>query len=294
VVHHSSEEYNLSTALRQTGSGFLFGWLFYLPLAVVGVPPLVFVVVGLVDLLYQFWVHTRHIGRLGWFDRVFCSPSNHRVHHGQNDWCLDRNYGGILMLWDRLFGTFTPERDDEPIVYGIRGQLRSFDPLWANAHVYADMARDMRLTHRWADKLRVLFKPPGWRPADAAAAAPRAAYDIRQFQRFDPPLPAALALHLLLQTAMLIAFSLHFLAMAPQWPLAGGLACATVIVGQLAALSRLAERGPAALGIEAARWGVGAGLLLLSPGHAWPWLLLWLAGGLAGLGLLRRQRVTAA
>ena len=90
VVHHSSEEYKLSTALRQTGTGFLLGWVFYLPMALLGVPPLVFVIVGRVDLLYQFWVHTRLVGRLGWFDRVFFSPSNHRVHHGRNDYCLDR------------------------------------------------------------------------------------------------------------------------------------------------------------------------------------------------------------
>jgi hypothetical protein len=294
VVHHSSEEYNLSTALRQTGSGFVFGWLFYLPLALVGVPPLVFVGVGLVDLLYQFWVHTRQIGRLGGFDRVFCSPSNHRVHHGQNDWCLDRNYGGILMLWDHLFGTFVDERDDEPIVYGIRGQLRSFNPLWANVHVYADMARDMRLARRWSDKLRVLFKPPGWRPADAAAAAPRPAYDITRFTRFEPPLPAALGVHALVQLAVLIAFSLHFLALAPSWPLAGALACATAITLQLAALSRLGERGRAGLGFEVARWGIGLLCVLLSPAHGWPWTLLWLAGGLAGLWLLRRQRLPVA
>ena len=106
VVHHQSEDYNLGTALRQTSSGFLLGWIFYLPLAVAGVPPLVFGVVALVDLLYQFWVHTQQVGKLGWFDRWFCSPSNHRGHHGVNARYLDKNYGGILIVWDRLFGLF--------------------------------------------------------------------------------------------------------------------------------------------------------------------------------------------
>jgi sterol desaturase/sphingolipid hydroxylase (fatty acid hydroxylase superfamily) len=110
VVHHQSEDYNLSTALRQTSSGFLLGWIFYLPMAVAGVPPLVFGVVALVDLLYQYWVHTQQIGRLGWFDRWFCSPSNHRVHHAVNDRYLDKNYGGILIVWDRLFGSFIERR----------------------------------------------------------------------------------------------------------------------------------------------------------------------------------------
>ena len=298
-VHHSSEEYNLSTALRQTATGSLFGWLFYLPMAVVGVPPLVFVTVGLIDLLYQFWVHTRQVGKLGWFDRVFCSPSNHRVHHGQNDYCIDRNYGGILVLWDRLFGTFVEERDDEPIVYGIRGALRSWNPLWANAHLYAAMAQDIRLTRRWSDKLQVLFKHPGWRPADAAAAAPRLVKDLRQFQRFAPPLPPVLGVHAAVQLALLIGLALHFLAIAPQLSLGFGLACATVIALQLAGLSRLTERGMAALGFEAARWGIGLALVLLSPAHGWPWALLWLASGVVGLvglikrGLLRRPHHSA-
>ncbi len=293
-VHHSSEEYNLSTALRQTATGSLFGWLFYLPMAVVGVPPLVFVTVGLIDLLYQFWVHTQQVGKLGWFDRWFCSPSNHRVHHGQNDYCLDRNYGGILVLWDRLFGTFAPERDDEPIVYGIRGALRSWNPLWANAHLYAAMAQDIRLTRRWSDKLRVLVKHPGWRPADAAAAAPRPVKDLRQFQRFAPPLPPALGVHALLQLALLIALGLHFLAIAPQLSLGAGLACATVIALQLAALSRLTERGTAALGYEALRWATLAAAVALSPLHGWVWLLPVLASGLLGAWLVRRPLAPAA
>ena len=109
VVHHQSEDYNLSTALRQTSSGWLVGWIFYLPMAIAGVPPLVFAVVALVDLLYQFWVHTEQVGRLGRFDRWFCAPSNHRVHHAVNDAYLDRNYGGVFMVWDRLFGTYAEE-----------------------------------------------------------------------------------------------------------------------------------------------------------------------------------------
>ncbi len=276
-VHHSSEEYNLSTALRQTATGHLFGWVFYLPLALLGVPPLVFVVVGLVDLLYQFWVHTRLVGKLGWFDRVFCSPSNHRVHHGQNDYCIDRNYGGLLIVWDRLFGTFVEERDDEPIVYGIRGALRSFNPVWANAYGYAAMWRDIRLTRSLADKLRVLVKHPGWRPADAAAALPLPAFEITRFERFAPPLPPALALNALLQLAVLIALALHFLAIAPQLGWVAGLTYAAVIVLQLAALSRLTERGLAARRLEVLRLGLGLAMVAVSPLHGWGWAMLVLA-----------------
>jgi sterol desaturase/sphingolipid hydroxylase (fatty acid hydroxylase superfamily) len=192
VVHHQSEEYNLSTALRQTGSGFVFGWLFYLPMAVIGFPPLVFGVVALVDLLYQFWVHTQQIGRLGWFDRWFCSPSNHRVHHGVNDIYLDRNYGGILMVWDHLFGSFQDELAAEPVVYGTRAPLRSFDPLRANVEVYARLARDAARTRRWADKIAICFRPPDWLPADLVTE--KAEFDLAAHQRFDPTTSRAAAL----------------------------------------------------------------------------------------------------
>ena len=139
VVHHQSQRYNLSTALRQTSSGAFLGWIFYLPMAVAGVPPEMFAVAAIVDLLYQYWIHTEVIGKLGWFDRWFASPSNHRVHHAVNDRYIDRNYGGIFMAWDRLFGTFVDET--ERCVYGTRAPLNSWDPLWANLEVYADLAR---------------------------------------------------------------------------------------------------------------------------------------------------------
>ncbi len=188
VVHHQSEDYNLSTALRQTSTGFLFGWIFYLPLALAGVPPLVFGTVALIDLLYQFWVHTQQVGKLGWFDRWFCSPSNHRVHHAVNDRYVDKNYGGILIVWDRLFGSFEEEDDAEPCVYGTRAPLRSWNPVWANLQVYRDLAVDSWRTRRWGDKLRVWLKPPGWRPTDVAARWPKPAFDMAAVRRFDPPL----------------------------------------------------------------------------------------------------------
>jgi hypothetical protein len=179
VVHHQSQEYNLSTALRQTASGGLLGWIFYLPLALLGVPPLLFGIVALVDLLYQFWVHTEHVGKLGWFDRVFCSPSNHRVHHAVNEGYVDRNYGGILVVWDRMFGTFQEEH--EPCVYGTRAPLNSWDPLWANLEVYAGLAATAWRTPRWRDKLALWFKPPGWEPA---GAWPKPGFDISTVQRW--------------------------------------------------------------------------------------------------------------
>jgi len=256
VVHHQSEDYNLSTALRQTSSGFLLGWVFYLPMAIAGVPPLVFGVVALIDLLYQYWVHTQQIGKLGWFDRWFCAPSNHRVHHAVNDKYLDRNYGGILIVWDRLFGTFVEEDDAEPCVYGTRAPLRSFNPLWANLQVYRDLWLDSWRARSWADKLRVWIEPPGWRPADVAARWPKAAFDITAMQRFDPPLSRGHAvLASVLFVAALAGLGL-FLWFVHQLSLAQQLAGSVVLVGALWAIGALTQpRAATARSAEAAALG---------------------------------------
>ena len=171
VAHHQSEEYNLTTALRQTSTGFLLGWIFYLPLFLVGIPAEVVVTVGSINLIYQFWVHTEHIGKLGWYEWFFVTPSNHRVHHAQNDVYMDRNYGGWLIIWDRLFGTFQEELENEPCIYGIRGPLHTFSPLWANVHIYAGMLQDAWYAGNWRDKLRVFVARSGWRPASDAGRA---------------------------------------------------------------------------------------------------------------------------
>ena len=217
VVHHQSQDYNLSTALRQTSSGALLGWVFYVPMALAGVPPLVFGVVALVDLLYQFWVHTEHVPKLGWFDRWFCSPSNHRVHHAVNDRYLDRNYGGILIIWDRLFGSFKEE--DEKCVYGTRSPLNSWDPLWSNAEVYWSLAQDSWHARNWLDKLRVWLKPPGWRPADVAARFPKPPFDIARLERYHPPVSRQVAWFGAIQFVVLLQGVALFLWHADSMPL---------------------------------------------------------------------------
>lgn len=203
VVHHQSQDYNLSTALRQTSSGALLGWVFYVPMAVAGVPPVIFGTVALIDLLYQFWVHTEHVPRLGWFDRVFCSPSNHRVHHAVNDHYLDKNYGGILILWDRLFGSFREE--DEKCVYGTRSPLQSWDPLWANTEVYWALLKDSWHARSWADKLRIWFKPPGWRPTELAQRFPKPAFELAAVKTYDPPASRGVMGFAALQFVVLLA-----------------------------------------------------------------------------------------
>ncbi len=251
AVHHQSEDYNLSTALRQPASGFLLDWLFYLPLALVGVPPLVLATVALIDLLYQYWVHTQQIGRLGWFDRWFCAPSNHRVHHAVNDRYVDKNYGGILLVWDRLFGSYEAEDPREPCVYGTRAPLHSFDPVWANLQVYGQLGLDSWRARRRNDKLRVWLKPPGWRPADVAARWPRPAFDIRTVQRFDPPLgrgAGALAVALfvvVLAGTSALLWNAHRMDSAPKLLAAAAIVLALWVMGRIT--QRSTQRGAAAL-----------------------------------------------
>ncbi|MDF3934007.1 sterol desaturase family protein [Pseudomonas citronellolis] len=218
-VHHQSEEYNLSTALRQTSTGFLFGWIFYLPMAVAGVPPLVFLTVAALNLLYQFWVHTRHIPKLGWFEWIFISPSNHRVHHAQNPVYMDRNYGGVFILWDRLFGTFQEELDEEPVVFGVTVPLASWNPLWANLQVYAALWRDARRAGNWWDKLRIWFMRTGWRPADVAARYPLQKPDLATFRKFEVPLSRGRQCYAALQFVGYVIGGTVLLGLGEGWPL---------------------------------------------------------------------------
>ncbi|OWQ85314.1 fatty acid hydroxylase [Roseateles aquatilis] len=237
AVHHQSEDYNLSTALRQPGSGWLVGWIFYMPMAILGFPPLVYAVVALVDLLYQFWVHTQQIGKLGWFDRWFCSPSNHRVHHAVNDPYLDRNYGGILVIWDRMFGSFQEELDHERCVYGTRDALASWNPWHANVQVYAKLLRKTRSTPRWRDKLRLWWEPAHWEPGVGARIAP--GYDPHARPLFDPvvdsshALGAAVLFVLLLGGVALFLWNAHRLGSGEQIAVLIGLLAGQVLTARL-------------------------------------------------------------
>ncbi|RBY87013.1 sterol desaturase family protein [Blastococcus sp. TF02A-26] len=170
VVHHSSEHYNLSTALRQTWTP-LTEWPFGAVLILLGVNPVLYVMASSINLLHQFWIHTEAIDRLPRpFEFVFNTPSHHRVHHGRNPQYLDKNYGGILIVFDRLFGTFEPEV--EPVRYGITKPVGSYNPLRIATAEYVAIVRDMRGDRRWAHRLARLVRGPGWTPSPAPAAVP--------------------------------------------------------------------------------------------------------------------------
>ncbi len=241
AVHHQSQSYNLSTALRQTSSGAFLGWIFFIPMALAGVPPAVIGIVALIDLLYQFWVHTEHVPKLGWFDRWFCSPSNHRVHHAVNDEYIDKNYGGVFVFWDRLFGSYQVENDLNPCVYGTRSALNSWDPLWANAQVYSGIFFDAWHASSWADKARAFLKPPGWRPADVAARFPRRAFNISEVQTFSPPISKAVQYFAMASFAVLLGLVAVFLWTADSASSAQHLVGVSSLLAMLWAVSAVTQ-----------------------------------------------------
>jgi sterol desaturase/sphingolipid hydroxylase (fatty acid hydroxylase superfamily) len=169
VNHHSSRHYNLSTALRQSWTTPLTGPVFWLPLAWLGFHPALILAQQGVSLVYQFWLHSERIGRLGPLEWVLNTPSHHRVHHGRNVEYLDRNYGGILIVWDRLFGSFEPER--APVDYGLTKNLDSFDPLVVGFHEWIAMARDCLRARGLRERLLRIFAPPGWSPDGSTRTA---------------------------------------------------------------------------------------------------------------------------
>ncbi|WP_161865685.1 sterol desaturase family protein [Pseudomonas yangonensis] len=301
AVHHQSEDYNLSTALRQTSTGFIFGWIFYLPMAVVGVPPLVFLTVAALNLLYQFWVHTRHIPKLGWFEWLFITPSNHRVHHAQNPIYMDRNYGGVFIVWDRLFGTFQEELDEEPVIFGVTVPLASWNPLWANLQVYAGLWSDARRASSWWDRLRIWFMPTGWRPADVAARYPQAKADLSNFRKFEVPLGRGAQVYALLQFV--------FYLLAGVWLLAQGdalsigavlLACLWMALG-LYSIGLWLENRSNAWQMECLRlvsnlpafWLAGELGMLTLDARAWTWLVAYSLASLLGIWLARGSAAPA-
>ena len=166
VTHHSSERYNLSTALRQPWSGFLLFWV-YAPMPLMGFAPAQIAKAGQLNLLYQYWIHTEAIDRLpARLEQVLNTPSHHRVHHGSNPQYLDKNYGGILITWDKLFGTFEPEV--RRVKYGLTKNIKTFNPVTIGYHEFADIARDVSAAQGWRNKLGHVWNRPGWQP-DAVA-----------------------------------------------------------------------------------------------------------------------------
>ena len=184
VNHHSSQEYNFSTALRQTWTSLFVGtWMPWIPLAILGFPPEMILAEQSFNLFYQFWIHTESVRRMpAWYEYLFNTPSNHRVHHASNPRYLDRNYAGVLMVWDRLFGSFAAESDADPPRYGIVKNIHTFNPFRIAFHEWIAMFRDLRSARSLREAAGLVFGPPGWRMdgSGQTSAAIRAAAQMQR------------------------------------------------------------------------------------------------------------------
>ena len=180
IIHHSSEEFNLSCALRQEISAIVrFGAIFMIPAALLGISPTIFAVLGPIHLFMQFWYHTRLINKMGWLEKFLVTPSHHRVHHAINTKYMDKNYGQILIVWDKLFGTFQAELEDEKPVFGIIRPANTWNPIIINYKHTWQLLKDAYFAKAWKDKIRIWFMPTGWRPKDVENQYPISTVDSK-------------------------------------------------------------------------------------------------------------------
>jgi len=217
VVHHQSEEYNLSVALRQSSLQVVWTFAFNLPIALIGFDTRDFVLISALNTLYQFWIHTETIGKLGWLEYIFNTPSHHRVHHGRNPKYIDKNHAGAFIIWDKLFGTFQAE--EERPVYGITKPINSWNAIWANMSHYSEMSQDLKRIPIWKDKIRYLFKKPGWLPDYLGGYRPAPEVNPATYKKYETPSPVPLNLYVLFQYTLCLVGTALFLFKAADFSL---------------------------------------------------------------------------
>jgi sterol desaturase/sphingolipid hydroxylase (fatty acid hydroxylase superfamily) len=278
--------HNLTVALRQGAFQGAFSWVFYLPLALLGFPPLMFLTLSSANTLYQFWIHTRLVGKLGPLEWVLNTPSHHRVHHGRNPKYIDKNHAGSLIIWDRMFGTFAAE-EDEP-VYGITTPLKSWNPVWAQVHYWIELGSKARHTGRWRDRFLLFWKPPGWHPADLGGFVRAPEVDRTTYLKYDPPASLGLRVYVLAHFVLVNAATTALLfntQRMPGWASAGA---AIAVVMSLASLGGLLDRRTWAFRLEVVRIvAVAAAAPALAPPIATATIV---AAGLGSLYWLLRYR----
>ncbi|KAJ3110454.1 hypothetical protein HDU96_006609 [Phlyctochytrium bullatum] len=311
VVHHSSEEYNQTTALRQSAFQHYISWMYYLPLAFILPPPL-FAAHGSFNTLYQFWIHTETIPKLGILEYILNTPSAHRVHHGRNPYCIDKNYAGTLIIWDRLFGTYQEELDSEPVLFGLTHNIKSFDPIWVQTHHFYHVFTTCWRTPGLMHKLAVLFAGPGWSPEKPhlrfgdlndipkvpnLAENPTADIDLYNpdlalIKRSGKTMAALMGLYVLAQFVVTLGCQMTFMSVESSLPLPAKAVAAAYIIGSLWVLGCFLDGKDASLGFETLRLGI------VAPATAWtlvkavgepmgavPGGLVGLAGVYAGVSL---------
>ena len=247
VVHHQSEDYNLAVALRQAILSGFTSLPFYVPLALLGVPTLAYATMLSLSTLYQFWIHTELVGKLGRAEAVLNTPSHHRVHHAVNPRYLDRNYGATFIVWDRLFGTFAEER--EPAVFGIVKPLGSFNPMWAQVEYWVQLWRKAHALPRRSDRIKVWFMPPDWKPAGAAWPEP----PVEGRRKHEAPVGRGERVYAGLQLVPVVAATFALMMWGAGMPRATALVLAGLVLWSLASLGGLLDGRRWARPLEAGR-----------------------------------------
>lgn len=265
VVHHQSEDYNLSVALRQGAFQKMLMFWVYLPLAAIGLPAEMFAVCMGFNLLYQFWIHTEYIKTMGPLEWVLNTPSHHRVHHGRNPKYIDKNHAGVLIIWDRMFGTF--QKEEETPTYGITRPTNTFNPVMAHAQPFIRLFRDVRSVPGIGDKLRFLFNSPGWYPA--SMGGPQAPPEIDAPKKYELKLPLSVNLYLFSQYFGLVGFTALFLFTTANYALPFQIAVVALIMLNLLLMGGIFDARKKARNLEWLRQflNVAFAMFLFLQGH---------------------------
>lgn len=263
AIHHSSEDYNLACALRQSISSFVNLFTFFLiPAAIFGVPAEVIATVAPLHLFAQFWYHTQHIGKMGWLEYIIVTPSHHRVHHALNKEYMDKNHSQIFIFWDKLFGTFQEELETVPPVYGISRPANTWNPIKINFQHLWLLIKDAWYARSFWDKIRIWFMPTGWRPADVEARFPVAKIDDPyHFQRYAPPTTRELQFFAYFQLISIFIFTLYFFGNLGRIGMPDVFYYGAYIFLSIYAYSELMDRNPNAIWWELLRAAFALGVI---------------------------------
>lgn len=271
IIHHSSEEFNLGCALRQTVSAwFSLGFLFLFPTALLGVPPEVIAVVQPLHLFAQYWYHTRLIDRMGFLEKIIVTPSHHRVHHAINKEYLDKNLAQIFIIWDKLFGTFQEELKDVPPVFGVKRPVRTWNPILINFQHLWQLIKDAWHARSWWDKARIWFMPTGWRPEDVTKNYPLDVIeDVYAYEKYDPNSSFALKSWSWTQHIFSFAFMMYMFNSLSKLPFQSALMFGLFLIVSIFSYTLLMDRHNYALIVESFRVVLGTFLFWVND-----WFLL--------------------
>jgi len=260
VVHHQSEDYNFSVALRQGTFQVVWTFWFYMPLAFLGFDTVTFLLISALNTVYQFWIHTEEIGKLPKpIEFIFNTPSHHRVHHGRDPKYIDKNHAGSLIIWDRMFGTF--QEEEERPTYGITKPINTWNPVWANLQHYTDMVRQIGQTPGLANKWRVLWYKPGWRPESLGGYQSAPEVDKSNYTKYDAHPTLKMNVYVLVQFILILGMTSGFLFMQESLILTQKLAFSAVIIWSVAQYGLLLENNSKWMFLEYLRI-IFAGLVL--------------------------------